>query len=148
MTEKSLGVGTTSYRVFRKDLSHKVTSALNLNSQLVGIIHSDAATGLAQPKISQVVGVEMRWRRRQEPDCTRDLDKYKESGFYFNYNGKHWEFLLLLLRKIHPELTSAANLPLIFLFCLRKIHPELTSVPIFTCFVCGSLLPHGRQRVV
>ena len=38
--------------------------------------------------------------------------------------------LLLLLRKIHPEPTAVANLPLFFLFCLRKISPELTSVPI------------------
>src|SRR3712207_5546967 len=38
------------------------------------------------------------------------------------------------LRKISPELTSAANPPL---FLLRKIGPELTSVPIFLYFICG-----------
>ena len=35
-------------------------------------------------------------------------------------------------RKIGPELTSVAKLPL---FCLRKIVSELTSVPIFLHFV-------------
>ena len=39
------------------------------------------------------------------------------------------------LRKISPELTSAANSPL---FLLRKIVPELTPVPIFLYFIRGT----------
>ena len=38
------------------------------------------------------------------------------------------------LRKISPELTSAANPPLL----LRKTGPGLTSVPIFLYFICGT----------
>ena len=41
--------------------------------------------------------------------------------------------LLFFLRKISPELTSAANPPLL----LRKHDPELTSVPIFLYFIRG-----------
>ena len=43
-------------------------------------------------------------------------------------------FFFFFLRKISPELTSAANPPL---FLLRKTGPELTSVPIFLHFICG-----------
>ena len=45
-----------------------------------------------------------------------------------------FEVLWVFLRKISPELTSAAN-PL---FLLRKTSPELTSVPIFFYFICGT----------
>ena len=38
----------------------------------------------------------------------------------------------LFLRKISPELTSAANTT----FLLRKTGPELTSMPIFLYFIC------------
>ena len=41
---------------------------------------------------------------------------------------------LFLVRKIHPEPTSVANLPLFFC-CLRMISPELTSVLIFLYFL-------------
>ena len=43
-------------------------------------------------------------------------------------------FTIFFLRKISPELTSAANPPL---FLLRKTGPELTSVPILLYFMCG-----------
>ena len=42
-------------------------------------------------------------------------------------------FSFSLLRRIHPELISVANL----LLFQRKIHSELTSVPTFLYFVCG-----------
>ena len=35
----------------------------------------------------------------------------------------------------------------LFLFLLRKISPELTSVPVFLCFICGSLLQRGQLAV-
>ena len=49
------------------------------------------------------------------------------------------------MRKIHAELTSVASLPV---FRLRKISPELTSMPIFFCFICGTLPQHGLTRGV
>ena len=45
-------------------------------------------------------------------------------------------FIYLFFRKINPELTSAADSPLLFL--LRKTGHELTSVPIFLYFICGA----------
>ena len=47
------------------------------------------------------------------------------------------DWLIFFVRKICSELTSIANL--LVLFCLRNIGPELTSVPIFPYFVCGTL---------
>ena len=43
-------------------------------------------------------------------------------------------FFPFFLRKISPELTSAASR----LFLLRKTGPELTSTPIFLYFICGT----------
>ena len=43
---------------------------------------------------------------------------------------------IYFLRKISPELTSAANPP--FFFLLKNTGPELTSVPIFLYFICGT----------
>ena len=40
----------------------------------------------------------------------------------------------MCVRKIGPELTSVANLPLLFFF-LRKIVTELKSVPVFLYFM-------------
>ena len=47
----------------------------------------------------------------------------------------HEYFYFILLLKYY--------LSYFFIFCLRKIHPELMSVPVFLCFVCGSLPQHG-----
>ena len=57
---------------------------------------------------------------------------------YFIANHLMYSFMSTLiffffLRKISPDLTSAAN-PLLFL--LRKVGPELTSMPIFLYFIC------------
>ena len=57
----------------------------------------------------------------------------------------HIFYLFFFLRKIYPELTSVANLPLFF--GLMKITPVLTSVPIFLCFVCGWPPQHGQGVV-
>ena len=55
-------------------------------------------------------------------------------------------FVFVSVRKIGPEVSSVANLPL---FCLRKIVAKLTSVPIFLYFVCGMLPPqHGLMSSV
>ena len=66
-----------------------------------------------------------------------------DSGFDIGYSFMLL-FLLLhlffLMWKIHPELTSIANLPLFFF--LGKISPELTSVPVFLSFVCGTPPQH------
>ena len=63
----------------------------------------------------------------------------KEASFFFL-------FFFLLVRKIGPELTSVANLPLFF--CLRKIVTELTPVPIFLFSLCGTLPQHGLMSGV
>ena len=51
---------------------------------------------------------------------------------------------LFFLRKISPELTSAANPPLLL---LRKVGPELTSMPIFFYFICGTPASVACQSV-
>ena len=45
--------------------------------------------------------------------------------------------VFFLLRKISPELKSAAN-PFFFFFWRRKTGPELTFMPIFLYFTCGT----------
>ena len=50
-----------------------------------------------------------------------------------------------LVRKTGPELTSVANLPLVF---LRKLAAELTSVAIFLYFIRGILPEHGLMSSV
>ena len=46
-----------------------------------------------------------------------------------------FSFLVFFLRKISPELTSAANPPL---FAEEDSGPELTFTPIFLYFICGT----------
>ena len=48
-------------------------------------------------------------------------------------------FLFFLVRKIGPELHLLAT----FLFFLEEDCPELTCLPVFLCFVYGTLPQHG-----
>ena len=50
------------------------------------------------------------------------------------FSTLYFIYLFIYLRKVSPELTSAANPPL---FLLKKSGPELTSMPIFLYFISG-----------
>ena len=74
----------------------------------------------------------------------RQIRETKEGACFYRGKGRVGKglfcFVLFSLRKISPELTSIANLPLLL---LEEDYLELTSMPIFLYFICRLLPQHG-----